>query len=287
MKGDLGPTQFGFGTRGGNEAMAHPTRKYIDEHPDSLSKIFIKLDFKNAFDMLDRNVMQHEVKDTLPSLHPFISQCSLSFGEHFIGSQTEEGEAFTTLVRTFFSSKMLTVPRCLIRGTDSDRVNLFRELQLSFPNTNYNENQTVQSLLDYYFEPEELTEDNQCYCKLCSPLTVREEITKIMEAPPRLISTLKLFRYDLSSHQSIKMQHFVCLDEHLIIDSWIYQLHAVVIHCGSSVDSGHYFIISKDNNDKEIELKKERNRYSDVDTDVNEKLSENSLAYFKWSRAID
>ncbi|CAG9821258.1 unnamed protein product [Phaedon cochleariae] len=60
----------------------------------------------------------------------------------------ESGEAFTTLVQTFFSSKMLTVSRCLICGTESDRVDLFRELQLSFPNTNYCQNQTVQSLLE-------------------------------------------------------------------------------------------------------------------------------------------
>ncbi|CAG9825446.1 unnamed protein product [Phaedon cochleariae] len=70
-----------------------------------------------------------------------------------------------------------------------------------------------------------------------------------MEAPPRLILTPKLFRYDPSSHQSIKMQHSVCLDEHLIIDSWIYQLYAVEIHYGSCVDSGHYYTISKDKND--------------------------------------
>ncbi|CAG9816614.1 unnamed protein product [Phaedon cochleariae] len=138
---------------------------------------------------------------------------------------------------------MLIVPRCLVCGTKSDRVDLFRELQLSFPNTNYSENQTVQSMLVYYFKPEKLAEDNQCYCEICSQLTVREHITKIM-APP-----LKLFRYDPSSHQSIKMQHSICLDEQLIIDSWINQLYAVVIPCGSSVDSGHYFTISKDKND--------------------------------------
>ncbi|CAG9816013.1 unnamed protein product [Phaedon cochleariae] len=131
----------------------------------------------------------------------------------------DKGEAVPTLVQTFFSSKILTVSRCLVCGTENDRVDLYRELQLPFPNTNYSENQNVQSLLDYYFEPEKLTEDNQCYCEICNRLTVREHITKIMEAPPRLISTLKLFRYDPSSHQSIKMQHSVCLDEHLIIDS--------------------------------------------------------------------
>ncbi|CAG9821356.1 unnamed protein product [Phaedon cochleariae] len=79
----------------------------------------------------------------------------------FCNFSEEKGEAFTTLVQTFFNSKMLTVSRCLVCGTESDRVDLFRELQLSFPNTNYSENQTVQSLRDYFFEPEKLTEDNQ------------------------------------------------------------------------------------------------------------------------------
>ncbi|CAG9813038.1 unnamed protein product [Phaedon cochleariae] len=113
------------------------------------------------------------------------------------------------------------------------------------PNIKNYEDKTVQSLLDYYFKPGKLTEDNQCYCEMCSRLTIREHLTEMMKTPSRLIFSLILFRYDPSSHQSIKMQHFVCL----IINSWICRLHAVVVHCGSNVESSHYYTISKDKND--------------------------------------
>ncbi|KAG5894912.1 hypothetical protein JTB14_008873 [Gonioctena quinquepunctata] len=96
IKEDLGsllrPLQFGFSTPGGCEAVAHSARRYINQHPDPSSKVFLKLDFKNAFNMIDRNGMLLKVRDNLPGIYPFVNQCYnsssyLNFGDHLITSE--------------------------------------------------------------------------------------------------------------------------------------------------------------------------------------------------------
>ncbi|XP_057656003.1 ubiquitin carboxyl-terminal hydrolase 38 [Diorhabda carinulata] len=149
-----------------------------------------------------------------------------------------------TKVQQSFGGKTMTVSRCGECTTTSERVDHFRELQLSFPN--HSDNQSVQTLLDYYLQPEKLSGDNQYHCDICNRLTDGEKVTKIVEAPARLIFTLKHFRYDPTSHQRTKLLQTVVLDDRLTLDSHIYELYAAVVHCGFSVDSGHYYTLAKD-----------------------------------------
>lgn len=150
----------------------------------------------------------------------------------------------TTVVQQSFGGKTITVSKCNECGNKSERLDNFRELQLSFPNNT--EKQSVQSLLEYYVQPEKLCGDNQYHCDKCNRLTDGERITHIYEPPPRLILTLKHFRYDPASQQRTKLLQSVKLDEHLNLDNVKYELYAVVVHWGSSVDSGHYYTFAKD-----------------------------------------
>ncbi|CAG9853969.1 unnamed protein product [Phyllotreta striolata] len=154
------------------------------------------------------------------------------------------GALMLTAVQQSFGGRTVTVSRCGECTTTSEHMDQFRELQLSFPNNS--DNQSVQTLLDYYLQPEMLSGDNQYHCDICSRLTDGERVTKIVEAPPRLILTLKHFRYDPASHQRTKLLQTVMLDDFITIDSFRYELYAAVVHCGSSVDSGHYYTLAKD-----------------------------------------
>lgn len=50
------PSQLGFGTKGGAEAGAHAARNFINTKHSS-TKVFLKLDYRNAFNELERDVM--------------------------------------------------------------------------------------------------------------------------------------------------------------------------------------------------------------------------------------
>lgn len=107
----------------------------------------------------------------------------------------------------------------------------------------------MQTLLDYYLQPEQLSGDNQYHCDVCDCLTDGERVTTIEEGPRRLILTLKHFRYDPTLQQRTKLLQSVKLDSYVNLDVGQYELYAAVVHCGSSVDSGHYYTFAKDAED--------------------------------------
>lgn len=162
------------------------------------------------------------------------------------GSNKFEGSTtvLPTIVQHSFGGRTMTVSRCGECSSSSERADHFRELQLSFPN--HSDNQSVQTLLDYFLQPEKLNGDNQYHCVICSRLTDGDKVTKIVEAPSILIITLKQFKYDHTSHQFTKLLQTVTLDDYLTIDKYRYQLYAAIIHCGSSAISGHFYTFAKD-----------------------------------------
>lgn len=149
-----------------------------------------------------------------------------------------------TIVQQAFGGKTITVSRCGECTTASERADNFRELQLSIPTQP--SSQSVQTLLDYYLQPEKLCGDNQYHCDVCGRLTDGERISMIVEEPPRLILTLKRFRFDPMSQQRTKLLQVVHLDRFITLNKIQYELYAAVVHCGSSVDSGHYYTFAKD-----------------------------------------
>lgn len=85
------PLQFGFGSPGGCEAVAHSARIYLSNNSNIHEKAFLKIDFKNAFNMIRRDYMLQIVMENTPELFPFINQCYrspsfLMFGENVISS---------------------------------------------------------------------------------------------------------------------------------------------------------------------------------------------------------
>ena len=83
----LAPRQLGFGVKGGAEAAAHATRRYLQEL--SPNSVIAKLDFKNAFNSIRRDVVIDEVQSFFPDMLRFVVACygepsHLFFGDHII-----------------------------------------------------------------------------------------------------------------------------------------------------------------------------------------------------------
>jgi hypothetical protein len=69
------PLQVGVGTRGGTEALIHATASLLEEHGHCDKFVLLKVDFKNAFNMVDRSKMLALVREHFPELFPWVRFC--------------------------------------------------------------------------------------------------------------------------------------------------------------------------------------------------------------------
>jgi hypothetical protein len=86
----LSPHQLGVATKLGCEAAIHTTRTFVN-NDQNRGKVLLKLDFKNAFNSVERDCILKEVQFHTPLLYPYLYQCyrnpsTLFFGNHLISS---------------------------------------------------------------------------------------------------------------------------------------------------------------------------------------------------------
>ena len=87
------PHQMGVGVQCGAEAAAHSCRRYI-ENPQSQNKIMLKVDFRNAFNTIRRDLVIREVERIAPEALPLVWQSYSQASYLFHGSDivlSEEG----------------------------------------------------------------------------------------------------------------------------------------------------------------------------------------------------
>ncbi len=85
------PNQLGVGIKNGAEAGAHAARLFYNSEHESI-KIFLKIDVKNAFNEVRRDIVLQEVKKQIPEIFKFVEQCyklptNVYYGENLILSQ--------------------------------------------------------------------------------------------------------------------------------------------------------------------------------------------------------
>lgn len=91
MGNELRPKQLGYGTHGGCEAGVHAARHFVNFDHESI-KVLAKLDFRNAYNEIERHPMLQATKEKCPEIFPFMRQCYaqpswLSFGDFGMLSQ--------------------------------------------------------------------------------------------------------------------------------------------------------------------------------------------------------
>lgn len=170
----------------------------------------------------------------------------------------------STVVQKIFGGKISTTCVCSSCKSKSVSIDSFRDLALSFPEKEKNEDDwdngteySVQELLDYYFTSEQLTldGDNQYHCEKCKILCDGVRCTELLQSPKNLILTLKHFRYDSRYHTRSKLLINKMFHNEIIqvnvrsgqeSRAVSYQLYAAVVHSGISLDSGHYYTFSRE-----------------------------------------
>ncbi|KAL1448357.1 hypothetical protein WDU94_014016 [Cyamophila willieti] len=80
------PHQLGVSAKMGCEAAIHSVRTYLS-NPANMSKVLLKIDFKNAFNSVERDVLLMEIKENVPALYPFLYQCYRNPSELVFGKE--------------------------------------------------------------------------------------------------------------------------------------------------------------------------------------------------------
>eukprot|EP00666_Eupelagonemidae_sp_cell4sb_P018038 gene18038-biopygen23713 len=88
----LWPFQIGVAIPFGVEIGAHTASQWMERNRDEAEKVFLKIDFENAFNSVDREVFLREVRNRLPGLSRWAEWCygaptKLVFGETVISSE--------------------------------------------------------------------------------------------------------------------------------------------------------------------------------------------------------
>ena len=86
----LRPHQLGVGTPKGAEAAVHAIRAYV-KSPETKNKVLLKVDMKNAFNNVRRDVILKLVKTHTPEIFQYVYQCYSTSSSLFFASYSEDG----------------------------------------------------------------------------------------------------------------------------------------------------------------------------------------------------
>jgi hypothetical protein len=81
------PCQLGIGTSNGLEAIIHSARKMIELNANNPDFVVFQVDFKNAFNIVDRSTFISEVRTHFPHLAPFVEWCYTSTSHLFVPTE--------------------------------------------------------------------------------------------------------------------------------------------------------------------------------------------------------
>ncbi|GKB04678.1 hypothetical protein Tco_0832873 [Tanacetum coccineum] len=89
LNGYLDDLQFGVGVSGGGEAILHVVNRLIEDRGDDVGLSMLLVDFKNAFNLVDQEVMLKEVRLRCPTISRWVEFCCsnparLYYEEHIL-----------------------------------------------------------------------------------------------------------------------------------------------------------------------------------------------------------
>lgn len=161
-----------------------------------------------------------------------------------------------SVIDNMFSGVLLTRIQCTACRSHSLSRDVFRELQLAFPEKPEGDMQhSVQGLLEYYCSMERMSGDNKYHCSHCGLLHDAEKLVLVESTPKYLILVLKNFRFEPKKQTQTKLMQPTYYNYRVTmpivkttVDRPVFHLYAAVIHEGPNLNSGHYYTVAKDNN---------------------------------------
>lgn len=157
------------------------------------------------------------------------------------------GHYFTGKIRNLFHCNECT--KTFVQNDDS-----FTTMNLAFPVKREHEYE-LSTLIDHYFQPEEMTGSDKINCPRCETLQNGKRWVEIIEPPQYLKLILLRFSYDNVLRKKVKIMNRVRYPIELSIPvfdtvnnekkTFSYVLCSIVIHSGSSSESGHYYCFGR------------------------------------------
>merc|ERR1711973_408704 len=160
-----------------------------------------------------------------------------------------EGENSPTCINEIFQGILTSETRCLNCETVTSKDEEFCDLSIDV-----DQNTSVTSCLRNFSSTETLCSDNKFKCDTCSSYQEAHKRMRVKKLPTILALHLKRFKYVEQYNRHIKVSHRVVFPLELrlfntsddaVNPDRMYDLVAVVIHCGSGPNRGHYISIVK------------------------------------------
>lgn len=165
------------------------------------------------------------------------------------GSGTNGGNTEPTWVHEIFQGILTSETRCLNCETVSSKDENFFDLQVDV-----DQNTSITHCLRCFSNTETLCSDNKFKCDNCCSYQEAQKRMRVKKLPMILALHLKRFKYMEQYNRHIKVSHRVVFPLELrlfntsddaVNPDRLYDLMAVVIHCGSGPNRGHYISIVK------------------------------------------
>ncbi|XP_063374781.1 ubiquitin carboxyl-terminal hydrolase 46 isoform X1 [Cydia amplana] len=169
------------------------------------------------------------------------------------GTSTAPGGGDPTWVHEIFQGTLTSETRCLNCETVSSKDEHFFDLQVDV-----GQNTSITHCLKCFSDTETLCNDNKFKCDNCSSYQEAQKRMRVKKLPLILALHLKRFKYMEQYNRHIKVSHRVVFPLELrlfnttklqsddaVNPDRLYDLVAVVVHCGSGPNRGHYISIVK------------------------------------------
>ncbi|XP_041973238.1 ubiquitin carboxyl-terminal hydrolase 46 [Aricia agestis] len=170
-------------------------------------------------------------------------------GENVTCNGTTPQNTEPTWVHEIFQGTLTSETRCLNCETVSSKDEHFFDLQVDV-----DQNTSITHCLKCFSDTETLCNDNKFKCDNCSSYQEAQKRMRVKKLPLILALHLKRFKYMEQYNRHIKVSHRVVFPLELrlfntsddaVNPDRLYDLVAVVVHCGSGPNRGHYISIVK------------------------------------------
>ncbi|XP_052738077.1 ubiquitin carboxyl-terminal hydrolase 46 isoform X2 [Bicyclus anynana] len=165
------------------------------------------------------------------------------------GTLPQSQNSDPTWVHEIFQGTLTSETRCLNCETVSSKDEHFFDLQVDV-----DQNTSITHCLKCFSDTETLCNDNKFKCDNCSSYQEAQKRMRVKKLPLILALHLKRFKYMEQYNRHIKVSHRVVFPLELrlfntsddaVNPDRLYDLVAVVVHCGSGPNRGHYISIVK------------------------------------------
>jgi ubiquitin C-terminal hydrolase len=230
--------------------------------PYQLQKLFLQMQTTNKKCLSTQDLTQSFgwSSDDAFQQHDVQELCRVMFDaleKMFKGTEQEN------LITELYQGKIKDYVKCVECNTESARVDVFLDIQLSIKSYidefNYNLYDSIEKALSSYIEPEILDGNNKYYCEKCKKLCKAHKGIIFEQFPYILCLQLKRFDFDYKTMMRIKLNNKVTFPERIDIKPYLdestclnnqdlkteYELFSIMIHSGSS-SGGHYYAYVKD-----------------------------------------